>query len=104
MVSTEILSLFQAILLVIILIATVIIALMVYDIHRISRVSKVKGNEKKSGEELPTVEEVKCSKCGNSTKLVYEGKIVNGYFCSKCKTTEIMSRKSVEELIKESTK
>ena len=90
--TNEFLAILQLILLTIIFVSTLIIALMVYDMHRISKFSKVK--TKKEIKEMPQSKVVACYKCGAPMHLVYDGAVVDGYACPKCGHTEVKSKQS----------
>jgi hypothetical protein len=70
----------QTILLVIILGASVVTVIMVFEIYRASRRKAVKG---------PIAKGVKCPKCGKDMAVVYKGSLIVGYVCLKCKHLEL---------------
>lgn len=96
MFPNDFLAILQLILLTIIFVSTLIIALMVYDMHRIASNSRIK-DKKRLAELLPS-RLVKCSRCGTPMRLIYDGVVVDGYACPKCGHTEITSKK--EEMSK----
>jgi len=92
MAITEFLGILQLILLTIIFAATLMIGIMVWEIYMVNKISKTKKSKKELAK-LPTVEGIKCPKCGTMMKLTYEGTIVDGYTCPKCGYTEVTSKK-----------
>jgi len=92
MAFVEFLGVLQLILLTIIFAATLLIGIMVWEIYMVSKISRVKKTRKELAK-LPSVEGVKCPKCGTVMKLTYEGSIVDGYTCPKCGNSEVTSKK-----------